>query len=170
MVTWKEKIRGRELEACHVIVASLLSGFSEIGVLNQGVVNNITKKLASNLKAWFDATGRNPGIQQEDSSSVRIKKIFQIMNETLNFAGEVSIQETPNDPAILITSSKCRICPIGVGEAEIPGTACPFPGLITYLAKLYSPDKKGIKIIPHDFHILTKKEGACHLYFGEDIQ
>ena len=168
MVTWEEKIRGRELEACHVMVASLLSGFSEIGVLNQGVVTNITKKLASNLKAWFDATGQNPGIQPGDSSDARIKKIIQIMNEALSLVGEVSIQETPEGPAILITASKCRICPIGVGEAEIPGTACPFPGLFTYLVKLYSPDGKGIKVIPHDFHILTKKEGVCYLYFGED--
>ena len=57
MVTWEEKIHNRELEACHVMIASLLSGFSEIGVLNQGVVTGITGKLANHLKAWFDTLG-----------------------------------------------------------------------------------------------------------------
>ena len=66
MATWEEKIHGRKLEACHVMVASLLSGFSEIGVLNQGVVTSITSKIAKHLKAWFDTLGFNPNIQPDD--------------------------------------------------------------------------------------------------------
>ena len=168
MPTWKEKIRGRELDANHVLIASLLSGFSEIGVLNQGVVNSITSKLAENLKAWFDTMGINPGIQSSDSPEIKIKKTAVMMNNALKLVGEISVQDTPDGPAILITSGKCRICPIGVGEAEIPGTACPFPGLLTKLIKLYDPNGKGIKIIPHDYHILTKNEGVCYLYYGEN--
>jgi len=168
MATWEEKIRDRKLEACHVMIASLLSGFSEIGVLNQGVVTGLTGKIASHLKKWFDTMGYDPDIQPNDSPDVRVQKIVSLLNNALRLAEEIDIKETEDGPAILVTTAKCRICPIGVGEAEIPGTACPFPGLFTHLVKLYSPDGKGIKINPHDFHILTKKEGACYLYFGEN--
>ncbi len=166
MATWEEKIKNRGLEACHVTIASLLSGFSEIGVLNQGVVTGITGKLAAHLKAWFDTFGFTPNLQAGDPPEVRVQKIANLLNNALRLVGEIKIAETPEGKAILITSKKCRICPIGVGEAEIPGTACPFPGLFTHLAKLYSPDGKAPTIIPKDYHILTKKDGACYLYLG----
>ena len=169
MVTWEEKIHNRKLEACHVMIASLLSGFSEIGILNQGVVTGLTGKLAAHLKAWFDTLGFTPNIQAGDSPEVRVQKITNLLNDALRLVGEIKIEETPEGKAILITSGKCRICPIGVGEAEIPGTACPFPGLITKMIELYSPDGKGIKIHPKEYHILIKKNGSCHLYFGEDV-
>jgi hypothetical protein len=165
MDKYSEKVKERELEAFHIIIASFLSGFSEIGVLNQAVVNSVVKKMAERLMTWFRLHKLDPGILPEDTPVVRIKKTSEFLNTILRLAQQVETIETDEGPMVSITGNTCRICPIGVGEAEIPGTACPFPALIQNIVNNFSPDGKAVKIKIRNFNILTKESGQCKVFF-----
>ncbi len=165
MGVYKEKIENRGLEAYHIIVASFLSGFSEIGVLNQAVVNNLVKKMAERLAIWFRTKGMDPGIRPGDGLGERLRKTILFLNTSLNLAEEVKVGNTMVGQAVVITSNLCRICPVGVGEAEIPGTACPYPTLIQSITNLFSPDGKEVRVKVHDYNVLTKKSGKCFIFF-----
>ena len=43
---------------------------------------------------------------------------------------DLYVEEEGEQFVVKIKTSQCRFCPKGVGEAELKGTLCPFPGLI----------------------------------------
>ena len=167
MEDYESKIKERELDAFHVVTASLLSGFSEIGVLNQAVANQVMGGLARRLAAWFKAYGIDPGIAGNDSLREKVEKVWATLNKTLQLAAEVAIADDGEATIFEVTGGKCRICPVGVGEAEIKGTACPYPFLIKGLLDIYSPDGKVVELLPQGYSVLRKDSGHCFIKFVE---
>ncbi len=165
MTTYKEKISARELELPHVLVASLLSGFSEVGALNQAVVNNMMRKLAERIRAWLELHEKNPGLTPEDGVAGRVGKVFALLNEELRLVGDYRVEADGERAVLSIESGRCRICPVGVGEAEIRGTACPFPALVRNLVNLYAPDARRVQTAVQNRGMLVKQGGRCWIRY-----
>ena len=165
MGTYEDKIKERGLELAHVLTASFLSGFSEVGALNQAVVNNMMKKLADRVAAWFLVHGQSPGVEPQDAPAQRVEKVFSLLNDHLHLVGDFRVETEASDVVVSIGSGTCRICPIGVGEAEIHGTACPFPALLEHLVNHYSPDGTKIRLKRSGRNMLVKEGGRCWFRF-----
>ena len=165
MGTYEDKIQERGLELSHVLTASFLSGFGEVGALNQAVVNNMMRKLAARVAAWFQVHGQDPGVASQDGPAQRVAKVFSLLNEHLHLVGDFRVEPEGDDVVVSIGSGTCRICPIGVGEAEIQGTACPFPALLQNLVNHYSPDGAEVRIKLAGRSMLVKEDGRCWFRF-----
>ncbi len=169
MGNYDDKIRERGLDLSHVLTASFLSGFGEVGALNQAVVNNMMRKLADRAVAWFRVHERGPDLTAEDGMVERVRKVFSLLNEHLQLVGDFRVEADGDGGDVLVSvgSGTCRICPIGVGEAAIHGTACPFPALLQHLVNLYAPDGKKIRIKVADRSMLVKDGVRCWFRFEE---
>lgn len=125
----------RKLTPCHAFFASFIASLSEAGILNQAVVNFMAKRAAQVLYGYLKAMGM---VGSEGSNELeRFESFVRSLNDALGIGERVEFKvEDSGEVLVGIGGSRCRYCPKGVGQAEIPGTACPFPRLIEALANL----------------------------------
>jgi len=113
-------LEDKGVKPLQAFVASLITAFREIGVLNFGVVYMATEKVGRRLAAIY---GR------EDSPAKSLRKIAEILE-----LGEYKLEERENAITFAMKSETCRLCPRRVGGLELPGKLCPLPGLLSGFA------------------------------------
>ncbi len=132
----KQVIIERDLNPYQSFFASFIAGLSDLGLLNQGYMNIVAKKAAEHLYAYLDAKDILPDIKTVSGSTSTevIKNLVSYINEKISLVGEYDIQQVDEEHvSLIIMGNTCRICPEGVGGAELKGTLCPIPSLLENL-------------------------------------
>lgn len=164
MADIRKVVLERDLNPYHSFFASFFAGLGELGMLNQGSINIVAKRAADYLYAYLDAKEILPDMDAVpgESNTEVIKNLILYVNRILSLVGEYDLQDAGNDQAVLLIAGEtCRICPKGVGGAEVKGTLCPIPSLLESLINMIA--KKEM------FELITagiEKEGStCKAYF-----
>ena len=139
----KQIILDRDLNPYHSFFASFFAGLGEMGMLNQGSINIVARRASEYLYAYLDAKEILPVMDAVpgDTRPAKIKNLVLYVNKILSLVGEYDLRRVDdNSVVLLITGSTCRICPKGVGGAEVKGTLCPIPALLENLINQIAKD------------------------------
>ena len=150
----------RQLSPAHVLFAVFISSLAEGNLLNQGVINFLSRSSAEKLHVYLGAMGLRV---EGKTDAERLRDLVAKVNQLLEI-GRDPVVEAAGDGVVAVGlgGESCRYCPKGVGLAEIPGTACPFPRLIEALARLEGinvglvVEREGARV-----KVLEKRGGLC---------
>ena len=164
MADIKKVVLERDLNPYHSFFSSFFAGLAELGMINQGSINIVAKRAADYLYSYLEAKEILPdmsAVPGETTTEVA-KNLILYMNKILSMVGEYDFQDTEEDQAVLlITGSTCRICPKGVGGAEVKGTLCPIPNLVESMVNKIA-QKDLLELVTSGI----EKEGpTCKAYF-----
>ena len=162
----KEKIDVRQLEPGHVFLASFLAGLNQIGMLNQASVNIAARRAGSYLAEYVKAVSR--GNVLHDTLEENPAAALNRLDEMLGLATEMKVFTDGNITTCKITSSTCKFCPKGVGEAELEGTICPYPGLFEEYLNGVLPEGETLKLVVTNRKSLIKQDQSCIIEFKSD--
>ncbi len=165
MTDIKKVVLERDLNPYHSFFASFFAGLGELGMINQGSINIVSRRAAEYLYSYLDAKQILPDMKAVpgDTPAAVIKNLVMYVNKILSLVGEYDLQQVDNERVVLlIAGNTCRICPKGVGGAAVKGTLCPIPSLLESLIN---------RIAQQDILELTtagiEKEGqTCKAYFN----
>jgi hypothetical protein len=160
----KQIILDRDLNPYHSFFASFFAGLGELGMLNQGSINIVAKRASEYLYAYLDAKEILPDMDAVpgDTSAEVIKNLVLYINKIMSLVGEYDLQQVDeNQVVLLITGNTCRICPKGVGGAEVKGTLCPIPSLLESLLNKIA-QREIVELITSG---IEKDGGTCKAYF-----
>ena len=164
MADLKKVVLERDLNPYHSFFASFFAGLGELGMLNQGSINIVAKRAAEYLYAYLDAKEILPDMNAVpgESKAEIIKNLILYINKILNMVGEYDLQEAgDNQVVLLIAGNTCRICPKGVGGAEVKGTLCPIPSLLESLINMIAQTEM-LELITAG---IEKEGSTCKAYF-----
>ena len=165
MADIKQVVLERDLNPYHSFFSSFFGGLAELGMINQGSINIVSKRAADYLYSYLEAKEILPDMKAVpgETSTEVVKNLILYINKILSLVGEYEFKEVEDGQAVLmITGNTCRICPKGVGGAEVKGTLCPIPTLVVNLVN---------KIAQQDLLELVtagiEKDGpSCRAYFN----
>ena len=164
MADIKKVVLERDLNPYHSFFSSFFAGLAELGMINQGSINIVAKRAADYLYSYLEAKEILPDMSAVpgDTSTEVAKNLILYVNKILSLVGEYDFKETEDDQAVLlITGNTCRICPKGVGGAEVKGTLCPIPSLVESLVNKIA-QKDLLELVTSGI----EKEGpTCKAYF-----
>jgi hypothetical protein len=148
MASYKELMEKRCLKNIHVVFTSMIAEFAQLGILNQGTTNVIGNGVGKKIAKWInDVCGDVPKDEKE---------LIKFLIGFCDMCDDVIIE----DDRIGIRIDKCRYCPKQIGEAEIPGSACPIPSILASCMKELT--KKDYKIkFGEGNKIISKENGYC---------
>ncbi|MFL7813145.1 MAG: hypothetical protein ACK2TT_01930 [Anaerolineales bacterium] len=164
MADIKQVVLERDLNPFHSFFSSFFAGLAELGMINQGSINIVAKRAAEYLYSYLEAKEILPdmaAVPGETSTEVA-KNLFLYINKILSLVGEYDMIETEEGQALLLLSGNtCRICPKGVGGAEVKGTLCPIPSLVESLVNRIAQQDM-LKLVTSGI----EKEGTtCKAYY-----
>ena len=160
----KQIVLERDLNPYQTFFAAFFAGLGELGMLNQGSINIVTKRAAEYLYTYLDAKEILPDMNAVpgDTSAEVIKNLVLYVNKIMNLVGEYDLQQVDDKRVVLlITGNTCRICPKGVGGAEVKGTLCPIPSLLENLLNKIA-QREIVELITNG---IEKDGGTCKAYY-----
>ena len=164
MADIKATVIERDLNPYHSFLASFFAGLAELGLVNQGSINIVSKRAAEYLYSYLDAKEILPDMKAVpgDSTAEIVKNLILYVNKVLSLMGDFDLKEADDGQVVLlIAGEKCRICPKGVGGAVVKGTFCPIPSFLESLVNRIA-GKDTIKLITNGI----EKEGTtCKAFF-----
>ena len=154
-----EKIRERELEPHHIFLASFLAGLNEMGMLNQASVNVAGRRAGRYLAEYVKAQGDLP----EPAGTIveTAQRYVAHLDSLLRLGTRIEIGGDGKTTWCRVASNGCRFCPKGVGEAELEGTICPYPGMIEEFVNQLLPDGQKVSLVMTNRRPLVKDGGDC---------
>ena len=164
MADIKATVIERDLNPYHSFLASFFAGLAELGLVNQGSINIVSKRAAEYLYSYLDAKEILPDMKAVpgDTTAEVVKNLILYVNKVLSLMGDYDLQEAGNGQVVLLVAGdKCRICPKGVGGAAVKGTFCPIPSFLESLVNRIA-GKDIIKLITNGI----EKEGTtCKAFY-----
>jgi len=164
MADIKQVVLDRDLNPYHSFFSSFFAGLAELGMINQGSINIVAKRAAEYLYSYLDAKEILPDMSAVpgDSTTEVAKNLILYINKILSLVGEYEFKDAEDGMAVLlITGNTCRVCPKGVGGAEVKGTLCPIPSLVESLVNKIA-GKEMLDLVTAGI----EKEGpSCRAYF-----
>jgi len=142
----REVVKEREVNLPAVTMASLLGSLYELGILTQGTVGVLARRFVPKVCAYMYEKGVvSP---QKDA----LENLYSAFKEYGFKEGEVKFERKDGEVEIEVVTGRCKVCPKGIGGAEIKGVACPVPYFVAYCLslmtnKLWKPKE------------MTRKEG-----------
>jgi hypothetical protein len=160
----KTTIINRDLNPYHSFLASFFAGLAELGMINQGSINIVSRRAAEYLYSYLDAKDILPDMKAVpgDSTAEVVKNLILYINKIISLMGGYDLQELDEGQVVLLVAAdKCRICPKGVGGAEVKGTLCPVPSFIESLVNKIA----GTELIDLVTPGIEKEGTTCKAYF-----
>ncbi|MGB2963263.1 MAG: hypothetical protein WBB69_04685 [Anaerolineales bacterium] len=160
----KATVINRDLNPYHSFLSSFFAGLAELGMINQGSINIVAKRAADYLYSYLDAKEILPdmGAVPGDTTAEVVKNLILYINKILSLMGGYDLQEAEDDQVVLLVAGdKCRICPKGVGGAEVKGTLCPIPSFLENLVNLIA----GKELIDLVTNGIEKEGTTCKAYY-----
>jgi hypothetical protein len=164
MPDMKQVVLERDLNPYHSFFAAFFAGLGELGMLNQGSINIVSRRAAEYLYSYLEAKEILPDPQAVPGNTPAevIKNYILYINKILALVGEYDLQPVGEDQVVLLVSGNtCRICPKGVGGASIKGTLCPIPSLLENLINRIA-QKDMVRLITNG---IEKDGSTCKAYF-----
>ncbi|RLD08894.1 MAG: hypothetical protein DRI65_00885 [Chloroflexota bacterium] len=164
MADIKQVVLERNLNPYHSFFSSFFAGLAELGMINQGSINIVSKRAAEYLYSYLEAKEILPdlGAVPGDTPTEVAKNLILYINKILNLVGEYDFKDAEDGMAVLmIAGNTCRICPKGVGGAEVKGTLCPIPTLIENLVNRIA-QKDLLELVTSG---IEKEGSTCKAYF-----
>lgn len=164
MADIKQIVLERDLNPYHSFFSSFFAGLGELGMLNQGSINIVSKRAAGYLYSYLEAKEILPDMEVVPGNTPTevTKNLILYVNKILSLVGEYDFKDVEIDQAVLlITGNTCRICPKGVGGAELKGTLCPIPNLVESLVNQIA-QKDMLELITTG---IEKDGPTCKAYF-----
>ncbi len=153
-----QKVLGeREVNLASVTMASVLASLNELGILTQGTVGTLANYFTPRICAYFKLNG-------VINEKMDIKDVLMNSFKQYNFKDdEVRIEVKGDEVEIEIVTKRCKLCPKGVGGAEIEGSACPVPYFVADCLSLITGSKWEPELYRKDrnFFAVKKEEGKC---------
>ncbi len=165
---FEEVVIERDLNKWNVLIASILAGFSKWGVLSQGIVNKNMELVADKLSRCFKTKGKVPEVDPNKDFKENLISIIRFLDKELELAGKSGLEIDGEVITFQVVSKTCNFCPIGVGEAELEGTACPYPALIKEFANKFLPEGQKVKLVVQERNYLKKESGHCFIKFTNE--
>ena len=154
----KRTATSRKIAPCEALFATLLSALAEEGLLTQGSINYVVRRIVPTFYAYLKVLGYLDNIGSQSSEIEKFKAILVSVNEALKLGNKVSLEKVgENIIRACFGGSTCRYCPKGVGLAEIQGSVCPFPRLFEGIAEL---EGVSIKLI-YKPSVIRRIGGLC---------
>lgn len=160
----KTIIINRDLNPYHSFLSSFFAGLAELGMINQGSINIVAKRAAEYLYSYLDAKDILPDMNAVpgDSTAEVVGNLILYINKILSLMGGYDLQEVDDGQIVLLVAAdKCRICPKGVGGAEVKGTLCPVPSFLESLVNKIA----GTELIDLMTAGIEKEGTTCKAYF-----
>jgi hypothetical protein len=160
----KATVINRDLNPYHSFLSAFFAGLAELGMINQGSINIVSRRAAEYLYAYLDAKDILPDMNAVpgDSTAEVVRNLILYINKILNLMGGYELQEVEEGQVVLLVAAdKCRICPKGVGGAEIKGTLCPIPSFLESLVNKIA----GTELIDLITAGIEKEGTTCKAYF-----
>jgi hypothetical protein len=164
MSDMKQVVLERDLNPYHSFFASFFGGLGELGLVNQGSINIVSKRAAEYLYSFLDAKDILPDMDTVpgDTTVDIVKNLILYVNKILSLVGEYDLRQVDGDQVVLLISGNtCRICPKGVGGAELKGTLCPVPTLLEGLINRIAQEEM-VKLITAG---IEKEGSTCKAYY-----
>ncbi|ABU82331.1 hypothetical protein [Ignicoccus hospitalis] len=117
-------IKERDVPLSSLTLASMLASLNELGLLNQGTVGVLSKYFTPRILAYFVAHGL---VDPKKGIEENLKVMF---SEYGYSEDEYEVEANENSLKISVVTKRCKICPKGVGGAELEGAACPLPYMV----------------------------------------
>lgn len=139
MTDFKSIVIERDINPYHAFLSSYFAGFAELGMINQGSINIVSRRAAEYLYSYLEAREWISKLKRfEDITSPEcIRYHVDCVNGMLNIMGNYEVVGTAEGEISLhVAGDMCRICPKGVGGAEISGSFCPIPTFIERMVNL----------------------------------
>ena len=160
----KTTIINRDLNPYHSFLSSFFAGLAELGMINQGSINIVSKRAAEYLYSYLDAKDILPDMNTVpgDSTAAVVRNLILYINKILSLMGEYDLKEVDDGQVVLLVAAdKCRICPKGVGGAEVKGTLCPIPSFLESLVNKIA----GTELIDLMSAGIEREGTTCKAYF-----
>jgi hypothetical protein len=158
MADIKATVINRDLNPYHSFLASFFAGLAELGMVNQGSINIVSRRAAEYLYSYLEAKEILPDMNSVPGNTTAevVRNLILYIDKILSLMGGYDLQEVGDDQvALMVAGDQCRICPKGVGGAEVKGTFCPIPSFIECLVNKIA-GKEMIKLITNGI----EKEGT----------
>ncbi|ALU11491.1 hypothetical protein EYM_01570 [Ignicoccus islandicus DSM 13165] len=156
-----EVIKERDVPLQSLTLAALLASLQQLGILTQGTVATLAKYFSLRIIAYMiyhKIVDMNKSVEENLMSAF---KQYGFKDS------EISINSKNGEVEIDIVTAKCKLCPKGVGGAELEGNACPVPYLVSYAltameGKTWKPEliKNGSSA---KLTVVSKTGGICRM-------
>jgi len=164
MADFKTVVVERDINPYHSFLSSFFAGFAELGMINQGSINIVSRRAAEYLYSYLEARDFLSKLEKfEDVTSPEcIRYHVDTVNSFLNIMGGYEVVVVDQDELSLrIAGDLCRICPKGVGGAEIKGSFCPIPNFIEKMVNLML----GREVLALESEGIKKEGATCVTVF-----
>ena len=164
MADIKQVVLERDLNPYHSFFSSFFAGLAELGMINQGSINIVSKRAAEYLYSYLEAKEILPDMSAVpgDTPTEVAKNLILYINKILSLVGEYDFKDAEDGMAVLmIAGNTCRICPKGVGGAEVKGSLCPIPTLVENLVNRIA-QKDLLELVTSG---IEKEDSTCKAYF-----
>ena len=132
----KTEITRRDINQHNAFLFAIFAGMVDLGLVNQGVVNELARKTAGYMINYYTAKDIEFSLGT-DSLEKNVAFLFDFFNGDLNFVKEYVIDRSNGGVQLAIASQFCRICPKGLGGAELKGTLCLIPHFFMHLMNYF---------------------------------
>ncbi|XRO76941.1 hypothetical protein ACO3VM_09310 [Methanocaldococcus sp. 10A] len=151
--SYKKLIESRNLHPLHIILTSCLGELANLRLLNQGTTNIIGSYIGKKVGQCILDLGYE--VPKDD------KEFIKFLIEFCQICDDVVIKIEDNTITIGIKIDKCKYCPKQIGDAEIPGSACPIPSLIASLLGKFKNRSYKMKFWNDTNQLIKKENGYC---------
>lgn len=161
----KKAVQERDLQPYHSFLAAFFAGFAELGLVNQGSMNIVSRRAAEYFFAYLEAKGILPELEKVPGNSKQevVKNLILYINKLLGFMGGYELKAGEGEQVVLeIAANRCRICPKGVGGASVKGSLCPIPSFLENLINLIAGETY-LKLVSPG---IEKKDGNCQAFYA----
>ncbi len=154
-----DKIKERSLEGYNVMLASFLAGLNEMGMLNQASVNVASRRSGKYLAQFAKLKTELPELGAETAQNAVM--LIEHLNSILPLGTDIAAELDSGNAVLRVGNKGCRFCPKGVGEAELSGTLCPYPGLVLEFVNALLPQGQSVELVLTDRKPMGKDENGC---------
>jgi hypothetical protein len=104
MEDFKAKVIERNLNPYHSFLSSFFAGLGELGMLNQGTGNIVSRRAADYLYSFLDAIELlpNPAFYANITDLEALKYIIDHINEILSLLGRYKLQLSEQKKAVFL--------------------------------------------------------------------
>jgi len=163
-VALSRMITERELEPLNIFIASFLAGLNETGVLNQALTWIASKKAGRYLGQYAKIQEDAPALEQAAREANAEQALSWFLHK-MKISVNTRIEIRTDGLSLRVGRTTCKLCPKGVGGAELEGTLCPVPGLVLGFLATYLAGTASIELERKNKKLLSVEPEYCVMHF-----